>query len=148
MSTALVKHSGTSVPTSKNKLAKGYVSLKQSLARHKEKAQETIEAVVRTTEGMAAAAVVSGIQGMRAGEGKAPLKIMGKIDLELAVAAGCHVGALLGVGGKYSEHLRNFGDGAAFAFAANWARGAGYKHAKKKLEGGASLEDKVAAFDS
>lgn len=150
MSTALaIRSSGVKVPQSKNKLVKQMLSAKRSLANMREKAQETIEGVVRTTEVGAAAFTLGGIQGMRAGKGEEPIKIFGRINLELGVAAVLHLGGILGFGGQYSGHLKNFGDGAFAAFAANWGRGIGYKWAKDKEAKGSTkgdLEDQISAF--
>lgn len=148
MTTALAIR-GNNVPQSKAKLTKGYLSLKRSLASHKEKIKETTESMVRTTEVAASAFALGGIQGMRAGKGEEPIRIFGKINLELGVAGALHLAGLFGLGGEYSNHLKNFGDGALAAFAANWGRGIGYKWAKDKAEKGGTkgdLEDQIAAF--
>lgn len=151
MSTALAirGHAGAKVPTSKNKLVKAYLSSKRALAMSKEKAKETVEGVVQGLEIAGAAFALGGYQGMRAGEGKAPAKLFGKVNLELGVAAGLHVASLLGLAGDYSSHLRNFGNGALAAYATNWGRGIGYKWAKEKADKGGtsgSIEDQVADF--
>lgn len=150
MSTSLaLRGSNTAIPKSKTGLVKGFISAKKALASTKAKAQETVEGVVRSTEVAGAAFVLGGYQGMRAGEGKAPAKIFGKVNLELGMAAGLHLAGILGLAGNYSSHLKNFGDGCLAAFASNWGRGIGYKWAKDKAEKGETsggMEDQVADF--
>lgn len=148
MSTALARSGGVNVPTSKTKLTKGYVSLKRSLANHREKIKKGTEEAVRTMEVAGAAFALGSVQGVRAGKGEEPIKIMGKVNLELGVAALLYsAGLFVNTGGEIN-HLKNFADGSLAAFTANWGRGIGYKWAKEKAEGGSggNLEDQINSF--
>jgi len=147
MSTALAVR-GVSVPSSKTKLTKGYVSLKRSLQNHREKLKQTTLEGVRTLEIGGAAFALGTFQGVRAGQGKAPAKIFGKVNLELGVAAVLYAAGIFVDTGD-TNHLKNFADGSLAAFTANWGRGIGYKWAKEKeAEGGSGgdLEDQIADF--
>lgn len=148
--TALALRGHGAVPQSKTKLTKGYISLKRSLATHKEKIRETTEGMVRTTEVAGAAFALGAIQGVRAGKGEKPYKFFGKVNLELGVAGVLYTAGIFGLAGDYSSHLKNFADGSLAAFTANWGRGIGYKWAKEKKEekggAGGDLEDQIAAF--
>lgn len=153
-STALVH--GSSVPRSPHKLLKGYLSAKRSISRLNEKAEETIEGVVRTTETLGATFIFSGIQGAywdakdKAGKPTYGVKIAG-ISLDLGVGIALQTAAILGLGGKYAGHLKNFGDGALASYVANMARGVGYRwsqerKANKPAATKGSLEDDIAAM--
>lgn len=152
MSTALAVRgsTGVSVPQSKSKLIKSYISSRKALARVKAKGEETLMSLVDTAEVTTAAFVLGGYQGMRAGKGEAPAKLFGKVNLELAIAALLHGGALF-LSDKSAQHARSFGNGALAAFATNWGRGIGYKWAREREAGGqgqtsGNIHDTVADF--
>lgn len=155
-STALVK-SGMNVPSSPKKLLAAYLSAKRSVASMREKGEETVAGVVRTTETLGAAFVMSGIQGAywdnvdKNGKKTYGLKVAG-ISLDLGVGIGLHLLGILGLGGRYSDHLKAFADGSLASYISTLGRNVGYKwaaeRAKDKKTGATkgSLEDDIAAF--
>jgi hypothetical protein len=83
------------------------------------KADQTVETVVHTAEVSSAAFVAGVVQGRTGG-----VEVLG-VPMDLGLAAGLHVLAFAGVGGKMSNHLHGFGDGFLAAFLATTGRGVG-----------------------
>ena len=89
------------------------------------KADETVERLVHTAEVSSAAFISGVVQGRTGG-----VEIVG-VPLDMGLAAGLHVLAFAGVGGKMSGHLHGFGDGFLAAFLATTGRGIGVAMAAK-----------------
>ena len=114
-----------------NKFVKDYVSIKRRFANLKDKGEEVAEAAIRSTE-VAATAVALGVIPGSSKDGPAQGVKFGEVPIDLIVAGSMYVGALAGVGGKYSSHLKNFGDGALASYLAVWGRGMGAKWRAKR----------------
>ena len=93
------------------------------------KADRVVETMVHTAEVSSAAFVAGVVQGRTGG-----IEVIG-VPLDLGLAAGLHVLAFAGIGGKMSSHLHGFGDGFLAAFLATTGRGVG--QAMKAKESGA-----------
>jgi len=94
------------------------------------RADKTVETMVHTAEVSSAAFVAGVVQGRTGG-----VEILG-VPMDLGLAAGLHVLAFAGVGGKMSDHLHGFGDGFLAAFLATTGRGVGQAMKSKGLGGG------------
>jgi len=134
-----------------------YLSSEKAKAKIKEKTEETVGAIIDSTVTLGSTAVLAAIQGVnwdnKDKNGKPTFGVrVGPIPLDLGVGAALHLGALFGLGGKVSNHLRSAGNGAMASFVATWARGMGYKWAQKRKGApggspsvtGAGLADDVA----
>jgi hypothetical protein len=132
-----------------------YMSLKGKVERLNEKAEEVVEGVVRTTETVGSSFLFGGVQGANwdrkdsAGNPTHGLQFWG-IPLDLGSGVALHTMAVLGIGGKYSGHLRNFADGALCAYVSNLGRGVGYRWAQDRAKSPSSvkgnLRDDIAAM--
>jgi len=153
-STALVhgSHGGIAVPKAHGKLVKGFLSLKRHNATLKAKGQEAMESVVGTAVTLSGAFVLSAIQGVywdnkdKDGKPTYGLKVAG-VSLDLGVGILAHIAGFMGLGGKYSDQMKNFGNGALASYMSNVGRGVGYKWAQEKKKTGGtagSLEDQIS----
>ncbi len=75
--------------------------------------------MVHTAEVSSAAFVAGVVQGRTGG-----VEVLG-VPMDLGLAAGLHVLAFAGIGGKMASHLHGFGDGFLAAFLATTGRGVG-----------------------
>lgn len=148
-STALV----TSHPQSVRKVFSKYMNLKGRVERLNEKAEEVMEGVVRTTETVGSSFLFGGLQGSFYGRKDATGKVINDeffgVSLPLGAGILMHTAAILGFGGRYSGHLRNFGDGALCAYVSNMGRGVGYRWKQKQAattKTSGSLTDDIAAM--
>jgi hypothetical protein len=97
--------------------------------RIKEEAKDMIHTLVRTTEVSATAFGLGVVQG-RYG----PVEVLG-VPLELGGGIAAHLAGLLGLGGNFSGHLHNFGDGFLATYMATVGRGAGLQWKHKAVPG-------------
>lgn len=95
-----------------------YENVKRSVARMKERGEETIGHVVQTVEVNATAGGLAYLRG-RIGEvddsGNKQLSVAG-VPVGLAFGVLSHVAAFTPIAGKYTEHMHNIGDGALAEF--------------------------------
>lgn len=80
--------------------------LQERVKNAREKADEVVGVVIRTAEIGITAFGLSVIQGKTGG-----IEIVG-VPLDLGIGVAAHVAAFMGFGGRFSQHLHNFGDGA------------------------------------
>lgn len=119
------------------KLYEKYLSSERARTRIKEKTEETVQGVVQSGEILGATFLFAGIQGAywdnkdKSGKPTYGVRIA-HVPLDLGAGVAMHLAALLGLGGKANDHLRNFGNGAMASYVASWARGIGYKWAKDR----------------
>ncbi len=97
------------------------------LGAHRDKADKAVEVLVSAAEVGGASFSLGLIQGRYGG-----VEIVG-VPLDLGAAIVLHGLAFIGVGGKLSHHLHNFGDGALATYLATLGRGAGVEMRKKAL---------------
>lgn len=94
-------------------------------------ADKTVATMVHTAEVSSAAFVAGVVQGRTGG-----IEVVG-VPMDLGLAAGLHVLAFAGIGGKMASHLHGFGDGFLAAFLATTGRGVG--QAMKAKQTGSAL---------
>jgi hypothetical protein len=137
------------------KLKKAYINASRAVAKANEKMEDAVGGMVRSIEVQGAAFGFGALQGYYyepAGgkDTKFGPQIFGA-DAELVVGGGLYVASLLGLGGKYSDHLKNLADGALAAYVSNQGRGWGAKLREKKgatktSSAGASLRDEIRSL--
>jgi hypothetical protein len=124
------------------KLWDKHTSLKTRVERLKDRSEGMVEGMIRTLEIQGAAFVFGAVQGAwfdpTDAKDKPGAHVFG-LPMEAAAGIGLHLLGLMGIGGKYSGHLHNFGDGALAAYVSNIGRGWGYKWAKERKASGKSL---------
>lgn len=99
--------------------------LQKRLKNASKKADRVVETMVHTAEVSSAAFIAGVVQGKTGG-----VEVLG-VPMDLGLAAGLHVLAFAGVGGRMSSHLHGFGDGFLAAFLATTGRGVGQAWAAK-----------------
>lgn len=108
----------------------------------REKGEELTESVVRTVEVLGSAFTFGVVQGAGVFKGG---EIFG-VPVELFGGLTLHGLRFLGMGGRHSAHLSNFGDGALAGYVHVLGRGVGQTHwgAKTAGEMSGDLADRLA----
>lgn len=104
------------------------------------KADRVVEQMVHTAEVGSAAFIAGVVQGRTGG-----VEVVG-VPLDLGLAAGLHVLAFMGVGGRMSSHLHGFGDGFLAAFLATTGRGVGQSMLEKEKAGAGTTPAKTSGL--